>query len=57
MNSRSETLPLAASDFSASGRKLSLLTAGYLTAIAVSTVGWAIGLGWLTISAAHWLFF
>jgi hypothetical protein len=50
-------LPLAASHFSAGGRKQNLFKAGYLTAIAVSTVGWVIGLSWLTMSAAHWLFF
>jgi hypothetical protein len=57
MNSRSETLSTAASHFSASGWKKSLFKAGYLTVIAVAMVGWVAGLGWLTMSAARWLFY
>jgi hypothetical protein len=56
MNSRSGMLSHA-SHFSAKGWKESLFNAGYLTSIAVATVGWAVGLAWLAISGAQWLFF
>jgi hypothetical protein len=57
MNVRSQMLSPAAPHLSARGWKDILFKAGYLTSIAVATVGWAAGLGWLPMSGARSLFF
>ena len=57
MNSRIEMLSPAAMHFGRRDWKDILFRAGYLTSIAVATVGWAAGLAWVALSGAEWLFF
>jgi hypothetical protein len=57
MNGTSETMPLAKTPPIA-GRKWKprLFTVAYFCFSAIAMIGWLAGLGWLTMSAARWLF-
>lgn len=56
MYNQTEGLSAATDPISTSRWKVRLFRAGYLTAIAVATIGWSIGFSWATISLIEWLF-
>ena len=54
MNSLTEVLPTGAATYR--GTKLKrLFMIGYLTAVIISTIGWASAFGWITVQLVKWL--
>jgi hypothetical protein len=53
MNSATDAMP-ASSVVSRGAILNKLLVAGYLTAIAVATIGWVSAFGWITVRMVKW---